>query len=175
MKKYLVLLISSLIILVACEHEKPTKEYTSQKIDKKVDNKKKDNNKNQTENSSSNQSITQNFQLNQDKSQFVNNKQPENQFNHAQYINGKQGQYHNEWYQAPGNGDAIGYITPDGTQCTVGRSVSPSQQKVTRKLTIMSITKYTELKKSKKLMNNGFKIKSIGRNNIKINIYCIYF
>lgn len=133
MKKYLVLLVSSLIILVACEHEKPKKEYTSQKIDKKVDNKKKDNNKNQTENSSSNQSITQNFQLNQDKSQFVNKKQPENQFNHAQYINGKQGQHHNEWYQAPGNGDAIGYITPDGTQCTVGGCVSPSQQNSNQK------------------------------------------
>lgn len=32
------------------------------------------------------------------------------------------------WYQAPGNGDVVGYTKPDGTQCTVGGCVTPAQQ-----------------------------------------------
>lgn len=32
------------------------------------------------------------------------------------------------WYQAPGNGDVVGYVKPDGTQCTVGGCVTPEQQ-----------------------------------------------
>ncbi|ATH60708.1 hypothetical protein BJG89_10660 [Staphylococcus nepalensis] len=32
------------------------------------------------------------------------------------------------WYQAPGNGDVVGYTKPNGTQCTVGGCVTPAQQ-----------------------------------------------
>lgn len=32
------------------------------------------------------------------------------------------------WYQAPGNGDVVGYAKSDGTQCTVGGCVTPAEQ-----------------------------------------------
>ncbi|MCY1029000.1 hypothetical protein OWI80_10615, partial [Mammaliicoccus sciuri] len=50
------------------------------------------------------------------------------QYKNGQDVNGQVDNEGNEYVQAQGGGDAMGYYKPDGTFCTVGGCVSPEAQ-----------------------------------------------
>ncbi|WP_323703005.1 hypothetical protein [Mammaliicoccus sp. Dog046] len=50
------------------------------------------------------------------------------QFRNGQDVNGQVDNEGNEYVQAQGGGDAMGYYKPDGSFCTVGGCVSPEAQ-----------------------------------------------
>lgn len=153
MKKLFVLLFSSLLVLGACGQKEETSsksETTKQSDDKenkKQDEKKdkaKEDEKNDTDNKSEEQSTEENNDIEgqeeiENSEQINNENESENrvltkeeiskQIKSGVNVDGMVDADGDTWYQAPGNGDVVGYIKPDGTQCTVGGCVSPEQQK----------------------------------------------
>ncbi|MGN4240038.1 hypothetical protein ACTFJI_07935 [Staphylococcus equorum] len=109
------------------------KNKESDESNSKVSNKEQNNTSNDTQ--SSNESSVENEELNQDVTQ--NNNQQNRaltkdeitqKMKNGVNVNGMVDADGDTWYQAPGNGDVVGYNKADGTQCTVGGCVTPEQQ-----------------------------------------------
>ncbi|CAM3015725.1 MULTISPECIES: hypothetical protein [Staphylococcus] len=157
MKKFLVLILSSFLVLAACgqeEHkDKDNKTETNKKAEKKdkqkkADNKKEKNeeksatekstNQNETDNNQSqnsqpqspqqNQEQTSNQQTsNQQSNHYLTKSQMQHRLKSGQSVDGMVDTDGDTWYQAPGNGDVVGYTKPDGTVCTVGGCRTPEE------------------------------------------------
>lgn len=124
-----------------------TTKQSGDKENKKQDEKKdkaKEDEKNDTDNKSEEQSTEENNDIEgqeeiENSEQINNENESENrvltkeeiskQIKSGVNVDGMVDADGDTWYQAPGNGDVVGYIKPDGTQCTVGGCVSPEQQK----------------------------------------------
>ncbi|WP_436950642.1 hypothetical protein [Staphylococcus xylosus] len=149
MKKVLILLLASFLALAACgsneasksDNKKETK--LSNEETKKDDKKSNDDKKSDMENEKSNDNSvddTDNVRVadNEQSEQTTNESEPQNkaltkeeisqQMKNGVNVNGMVDADGDTWYQAPGNGDVVGYTKPDGTQCTVGGCVTPAQQ-----------------------------------------------
>ncbi|MFQ3838388.1 hypothetical protein [Staphylococcus pseudoxylosus] len=149
MKKVLFLLLASFLALAACgsneesnsDDKKETK--SSNEATKKDDKKSNDDKKSDKEKEKSNDNSaddTDNIKVadNEQYEQTTNENEPQNkaltkeeisqQMKNGVNVNGMVDADGDTWYQAPGNGDVVGYTKPDGTQCTVGGCVTPAQQ-----------------------------------------------
>lgn len=149
MKKVLILLLASFLALAACgsneasksDNKKETK--LSNEETKKDDKKSNDDKKSDMEKEKSNDNSvddTDNVRVadNEQSEQTTNESEPQNksltkeeisqQMKNGVNVNGMVDADGDTWYQAPGNGDVVGYTKPDGTQCTVGGCVTPAQQ-----------------------------------------------
>ncbi len=153
MKKLLVLLFASLLVLSACGDKKEdnspkddTKE--TKKEVKKDEPKKKESDKDKIKKESAKKSepkteeqTTEEVTSNEQQStQEVNTTEqaPQEQaptkeemaqkFKNGEDVNGLVDNEGNEYVQAQGGGDAMGYYKPDGSFCTVGGCVSPEAQ-----------------------------------------------
>ncbi|MHD0449627.1 hypothetical protein ACY2DB_12215 [Staphylococcus cohnii] len=155
MKKVLFLLLASFLVLTACgnkeesksEDKKETKSSSeeSKKDDKKSDDDKESDKEKDKSDDTSNGSDkakeadnVQNKQTNENEEQTTSENESQNraltkeeisqQMKNGVNVNGMVDADGDTWYQAPGNGDVVGYTKPDGTQCTVGGCVTPAQQ-----------------------------------------------
>lgn len=154
MKKVLFLLLASFLVLTACgqeenklEDNKETKSSSkeSKKDDKKSDDDKESDKEKDKSDDTSNGSDkakeadnVQNKQTNENEEQTTSENESQNraltkeeisqQMKNGVNVNGMVDADGDTWYQAPGNGDVVGYTKPDGTQCTVGGCVTPAQQ-----------------------------------------------
>ncbi|MBF0748466.1 hypothetical protein [Mammaliicoccus lentus] len=158
MKKLFILLFASLLVLGACGEKEETSsksETTKQpddkenkKQDEKKDKDKEKDNKQDTSNESEadteeEQSAEENENTEgqeeiENSEQTNNENESENraltkeeiskQIKSGVNVDGMVDADGDTWYQAPGNGDVVGYVKPDGTQCTVGGCVTPEQQ-----------------------------------------------
>ncbi|MCM3517931.1 hypothetical protein M3663_03200 [Staphylococcus xylosus] len=149
MKKVLILLLASFLALAVCgsneasksDNKKETK--LSNEETKKDDKKSNDDKKSDMEKEKSNDNSvddTDNVRVadNEQSEQTTNESEPQNkaltkeeisqQMKNGVNVNGMVDADGDTWYQAPGNGDVVGYTKPDGTQCTVGGCVTPTQQ-----------------------------------------------
>ncbi|MFH4903424.1 MULTISPECIES: hypothetical protein [Staphylococcus] len=155
MKRILFLLLASFLVLAACgnkeesklEDNKETKSSSkeSKKDDKKSDDDKESDKEKDKSDDTSNGSDkakeadnVQNKQTNENEEQTTSENESQNraltkeeisqQMKNGVNVNGMVDADGDTWYQAPGNGDVVGYTKPDGTQCTVGGCVTPAQQ-----------------------------------------------
>ncbi|MBU6112444.1 hypothetical protein [Mammaliicoccus lentus] len=156
MKKLLFLLFASLLVLGACGQKGETisKEESTKKTeskDKKKDNDKKDKSEkedkesakeseakteeksteeNTTERPQSTEEDTAEEQINEEASQqeqAPTKEEMEQKFKNGEDLNGQVDNEGNEYVQAQGNGDAMGYYKPDGSYCTVGGCLTPDE------------------------------------------------
>ncbi|MBF0810472.1 hypothetical protein E4T72_05300 [Staphylococcus xylosus] len=143
MKKVLILLLASFLALAACgsneasksDNKKETK--LSNEETKKDDKKSNDDKKSDMEKEKSNDNSADDTD-NEQSEQTTNENEPQNKaltkeeisqrMKNGVNVNGMVDADGDTWYQAPGNGDVVGYTKPDGTQCTVGGCVTPAQQ-----------------------------------------------
>ncbi|MGW7831475.1 hypothetical protein BU107_13070 [Staphylococcus xylosus] len=149
MKKVLILLLASFLALAACgnnetsksDDKKETKSSNeeTEKDDKKSnDDKKSDKEKEKSNDNSADDTDNVKVADNEQPEQTTNENEPQNkaltkeeisqQMKNGVNVNGMVDADGDTWYQAPGNGDVVGYTKPDGTQCTVGGCVTPAQQ-----------------------------------------------
>nr|WP_286313645.1 hypothetical protein [Mammaliicoccus lentus] len=158
MKKLFILLFASLLVLGACGQKEETssksetKKQSNNKENKKQDEKKdkdkeKDNKQDSSNESEADTEEEQSAEENEstegqeeiENSEQTNNEnESENraltkeeiskQIKSGVNVDGMVDADGDTWYQAPGNGDVVGYVKPDGTQCTVGGCVTPEQQ-----------------------------------------------
>lgn len=149
MKKVLILLLASFLALAACgsnetsksDDKKKTKSSSeeTEKDDKKSnDDKKSDKEKEKSNDNSADDTDNVKVADNEQSEQTTNENEPQNkaltkeeisqQMKNGVNVNGMVDADGDTWYQAPGNGDVVGYTKPDGTQCTVGGCVTPAQQ-----------------------------------------------
>ncbi|MEB6320270.1 hypothetical protein MXM74_04930 [Staphylococcus xylosus] len=149
MKKVLILLLASFLALAACgnnetsksDAKKETKSSSeeTEKDDKKSnDDKKSDKEKEKSNDNSADDTDNVKVADNEQSEQTTNENEPQNkaltkeeisqQMKNGVNVNGMVDADGDTWYQAPGNGDVVGYTKPDGTQCTVGGCVTPAQQ-----------------------------------------------
>ncbi|MDW8544386.1 hypothetical protein SD311_005010 [Staphylococcus sp. KG4-3] len=153
MKKMLFLILASFLVLTACgqeesksEDKKETKssDKESKKDEKSNDNKKSDKEQDKSDDKSNGydkakeEDNEQNKQTNENQEQTTSENESQNraltkeeisqQMKNGVNVNGMVDADGDTWYQAPGNGDVVGYTKPDGTQCTVGGCVTPAQQ-----------------------------------------------
>ncbi|MGW7779347.1 hypothetical protein [Staphylococcus xylosus] len=149
MKKVLILLLASFLALAACGNNEASKSDNkketklSNEETKKDDKKSNDDKKSDMEKEKSNDNSvddTDNVRVadNEQSEQTTNESEPQNkaltkeeisqQMKNGVNVNGMVDADGDTWYQAPGNGDVVGYTKPDGTQCTVGGCVTPTQQ-----------------------------------------------
>ncbi len=152
MKKVLFLLFASLLVLGACgqKEESSSKEETTKKTeskDKKKDNEKKDKSEKEdkdketaersepkTEEESTEEVTTEEPQSVEEDSteqptqeQAPTKDEMEQKFKNGEDLNGQVDNEGNEYVQAQGNGDAMGYYKPDGSYCTVGGCLTPDE------------------------------------------------
>lgn len=148
MKKLLVLLFASLLVLGACgqkeessskDDTKETKEVNKEaKKEDKKESKDKEVSK-KTEPKSEEQS-TEEVATNEQQSTQENTSTEEvaqeqsptkdemaQKFKNGENINGQVDNEGNEYVQSQGNGDAMGYYKPDGSYCTVGGCLTPEE------------------------------------------------
>ncbi|MGW7849257.1 hypothetical protein ACWEW2_01845 [Staphylococcus xylosus] len=149
MKKVLILLLASFLALAACgsneasksDNKKETKlsnEETKKDDKKSNDDKKSDMGKEKSNDNSVDDTDNVRVADNEQSEQTTNESEPQNkaltkeeisqQMKNGVNVNGMVDADGDTWYQAPGNGDVVGYTKPDGTQCTVGGCVTPAQQ-----------------------------------------------
>nr|WP_315293511.1 hypothetical protein [Mammaliicoccus lentus] len=157
MKKLFILLFASLLVLGACGQKEETSsksETTKQsnnkenkkqdeKKDKDKDNKQDSSNESEADTEEEVQSAEENENTEgqeeiENSEQINNENESENrvltkeeiskQIKSGVNVDGMVDADGDTWYQAPGNGDVVGYVKPDGTQCTVGGCVTPEQQ-----------------------------------------------
>lgn len=157
MKKLFILLFASLLVLGACGQKEETSsksETTKQsnnkenkkqdeKKDKDKDNKQDSSNESEADTEEEEQSAEENENTEgqegiENSEQTNNENESENraltkeeiskQIKSGVNVDGMVDADGDTWYQAPGNGDVVGYVKPDGTQCTVGGCVTPEQQ-----------------------------------------------
>ncbi|NWK84540.1 hypothetical protein HYE69_06930 [Staphylococcus sp. GSSP0090] len=146
MKKVLFLLLSSFLVLAACGNQEESKsddkkaaqssDKKSDKNDKQSDNQKDDNNDNANDqanasdnaNKADNVTTEQTTNENDSQNKALTKEEITQQMKNGVNVNGMVDADGDTWYQAPGNGDVVGYTKPDGTQCTVGGCVTPEQQ-----------------------------------------------
>ncbi|UBV39542.1 hypothetical protein [Staphylococcus xylosus] len=149
MKKVLILLLASFLALAACgsneasksDNKKETKlsnEETKKDDKKSNDDKKSDMEKEKSNDNSADDTDNVKVADNEQYEQTTNENEPQNKaltkeeisqrMKNGVNVNGMVDADGDTWYQAPGNGDVVGYTKPDGTQCTVGGCVTPAQQ-----------------------------------------------
>ncbi|WP_210617759.1 hypothetical protein [Mammaliicoccus lentus] len=157
MKKLFILLFASLLVLGACgqKEEISSKSETTkqsddkenkkqdEKKDKEKDNKQDSSNESEADTEEEEQSAeeiedTDDQEEIENSEQINNENESENraltkeeiskQIKSGVNVDGMVDADGDTWYQAPGNGDVVGYVKPDGTQCTVGGCVTPEQQ-----------------------------------------------
>ncbi|WP_239740915.1 hypothetical protein [Mammaliicoccus sp. M-M45] len=152
MKKLLVLLFASLLVLSACgekKEESSSKDDTKEtKKEVKKDKPKKESDKDKTKKESAKKSepkteeqtteevTTNEQQTTQDatpteevaQEQAPTKEEMAQKFKNGEDVNGLVDNEGNEYVQAQGGGDAMGYYKPDGSFCTVGGCVSPEAQ-----------------------------------------------
>lgn len=139
MKKFLFLLLASFLVLGACgqeesksEDKKETKssDKESKKDDKKSNDDKKEKSDKEKEKSddTDNEQSEQTTSENESQNKVLTKDEISQQIKNGINVNGIVDADGDKWYQAPGNGDVVGYTKPDGTQCTVGGCVTPAQQ-----------------------------------------------
>lgn len=148
MKKLLVLLFASLLVLGACgqKEESSSKDDTKETKEVKKENKKEDKKESKdkevskkTEPKSEEQS-TEEVATNEQQSTQENTSAEEvaqeqaptkeemaQKFKNGEDVNGLVDNEGNEYVQAQGNGDAMGYYKADGSYCTVGGCLTPEE------------------------------------------------
>ncbi|WP_436863643.1 hypothetical protein [Mammaliicoccus sciuri] len=148
MKKLLVLLFASLLVLGACgqkeessskDDTKETKEVKKEveKKDKKEDKDKEVTKKAEpkSEEQSTEEVATNEQQTTQENTSTEEVAQEQSptkdemaqKFKNGENINGQVDNEGNEYVQAQGNGDAMGYYKADGSYCTVGGCLTPEE------------------------------------------------
>lgn len=151
MKKLLVLLLASLLVISACgqKEENSTKEESTKKTEsketKKEEHKKKELDKKETTKKAepkteeqTTEEVTTNEQQ-QPTEELNTTEQPTQEqvptkdemaqkFKNGENVSGQVDAEGNTYVQAQGGGDAMGYYKPDGSFCTVGGCVSPESQ-----------------------------------------------
>lgn len=139
MKKLFGVLLASAVILSACGNdeevnkEEPKKETKSKakKNDKEKEEAHKENKKTSTEepNTLNSESQPNETSIAEQPSNILLTKEEISQrLKNGQNVDGIIDADGDTWYQAPGNGDVIGYTKPDGTVCTVGGCMTPEEQ-----------------------------------------------
>ncbi|RIN14231.1 MULTISPECIES: hypothetical protein [Mammaliicoccus] len=152
MKKIIVMLFASLLVLSACgdkEEESSSKDDTKEtKKEVKKDKPKKESDKDKTKKESAKKSepkteeqsteeVTTNEQQTTEEvnsteqatqEQAPTKEEMAQKFKNGEDVNGLVDNEGNEYVQAQGGGDAMGYYKPDGSFCTVGGCVSPEAQ-----------------------------------------------
>lgn len=152
MKKLLVLLFASLLVLSACgekKEESSSKDDTKEtKKEVKKDKPEKESDKDKTKKESAKKSepkteeqsteeVTTNEQQTTEEistteqttqEQAPTKEEMAQKFKNGEDVNGLVDNEGNEYVQAQGGGDAMGYYKPDGSFCTVGGCVSPEAQ-----------------------------------------------
>lgn len=143
MKRFLFLLLSSLLVLSACgndeKNEEPKKDTQSkEKVneskadkDKKKEKVHKEDEKTSNEEHNSQESENQSKDTNiaeQPSNSPLTKEEISQRFKNGQNVDRIVDADGDTWYQAPGNGDVVGYTKPDGTQCTVGGCTTPQEQ-----------------------------------------------
>ncbi|MDT0701973.1 hypothetical protein RM652_02505 [Mammaliicoccus sciuri] len=148
MKKVLVLLFASLLVLGACgqKEESSSKDDTKETKEVKKEAKKEDKKESKdkevskkTEDKSDEQSTEevatneqQTTQENTSTEEVTQEQSPTKdemaqKFKNGENINGQIDNEGNEYVQAQGNGDAMGYYKTDGSYCTVGGCLTPEE------------------------------------------------
>ena len=152
MKKLLVLLFASLLVLSACgekKEESSSKDNTKETKEVKKDKPKKESDKDKTKKEKESAKKTEPKTEEQSTEEVTTNEQqsteevnsteqaPQEQsptkdemaqkFKNGENINGQVDNEGNEYVQAQGNGDAMGYYKPDGSYCTVGGCLTPEE------------------------------------------------
>ncbi len=148
MKKVLVLLFASLLVLGACgqKEESSSKDDTKETKEVKKEAKKEDKKESKdkevskkTEDKSDEQSTEevatneqQTTQENTSTEEVTQEQSPTKdemaqKFKNGENINGQVDNEGNEYVQAQGNGDAMGYYKTDGSYCTVGGCLTPEE------------------------------------------------
>lgn len=149
MKKLLVLLFVSLLVLVACgQKEESTKEESTKEAKKEVKKdkpkkenaSKKENKDNKSEPKKEEQSTEEVTSTEQQPTEDINTTEQPTQeqsltkeemaqkFKNGENVDGQVDAEGNTYVQGQGGGDAMGYYKPDGSFCTVGGCVSPESQ-----------------------------------------------
>lgn len=134
MKKVLFFLLSSTLILGACgnDDDKASKESKSKQETKKTNEDKKQqtaSKEKQTEEQPTESNTIEQPSVEQQTNRPLTKDEISQRMRNGENVNGMVDADGDTWYQAPGNGDVVGYTKPDGTQCTVGGCVTPEQQK----------------------------------------------
>lgn len=142
MKRLLFLLFASLLVLAACGNEEKKEEHKKEKQssevkkkseDSKSDKESKKDTKKETSNEEANSQDIETQQYNDastEESSFnrlLTKEEISQKFKNGQNVNGMVDADGDTWYQAPGNGDVVGYTKSDGTQCTVGGCTTPQE------------------------------------------------
>ncbi len=150
MKRLLVLLFASLLVLGACgqKEESSSKDDTKEtKEVKKDESKNKESDKDKTkkesakkpepktEEQSTEEVLTNEQQTTQENTSTEEVTQEQSptkdemaqKFKNGENINGQVDNEGNEYVQAQGNGDAMGYYKADGSYCTVGGCLTPEE------------------------------------------------
>ena len=123
MKKLLVLLFVSLLVLGACgQKEESTKEESTKEAKKEVkkDNPKKENASKKEDKDNKSEPKTE--------EQSLTKEEMVQKFKNGENVDGQVDAEGNTYVQGQGGGDAMGYYKPDGSFCTVGGCVSPESQ-----------------------------------------------
>ncbi|MBF9298770.1 hypothetical protein [Mammaliicoccus sciuri] len=144
MKKLLVLLFASLLVLGACgekKEESSSKDDTKEtkKEVKKEEPKKKESDKDKTKKEKESakkaepkteESTTEEVNTTEQptQEQAPTKEEMAQKFKNGENVNGQIDNEGNQYVQAQGGGDAMGYYKPDGSFCTVGGCVSPEAQ-----------------------------------------------
>lgn len=137
MKKALIFLLSSTLILSACgnDDEKPSKDSKPKEETKKTKEDKKQktaSKEKQTEEQPTESNTVEQSSVGQQTNRPLTKDEISQRMRNGENVNGMVDADGDTWYQAPGNGDVVGYTKPDGTQCTVGGCVTPEQPTVNR-------------------------------------------
>lgn len=139
MKKLLVLLFASLLVLGACgqKEESSSKDDTKEtkKVVKKEEKKESDKDKTKKESAKkaepkTEESTTEEVNTTEQptQEQAPTKEEMAQKFKNGENVNGQIDNEGNQYVQAQGGGDAMGYYKPDGSFCTVGGCVSPEAQ-----------------------------------------------
>jgi DNA mismatch repair ATPase MutL len=148
MKRILFVLLVSFLALAACgnseesksddkketksSNEKNKKDNKKSNDDKKSDKEKEESNDNSDDTDNvkvaDNEQSEQTTSENKSQNKALTKEEISQQMKNGVNVNGMVDADGDTWYQAPGNGDVVGYTKPDGTQCTVGGCVTPAQQ-----------------------------------------------